>query len=142
MDRDRVTQWHQIRRALRRHDPGDSRDRQRIALGQLAVAQQSNDLSVDDDAAARSRRTNGDVLARHVDHARITTRVQVGEFTQRCRRSSSIVDTMDPASSSVLASGTTTRALAPASDAIRCEPLPPTGVTTYSPFSTETQPRA
>ena len=80
VDRDRVAQRHQVRRALGGLDPRRSRHRDRVALGHPAATQQSRPPRRDEHPPGRRRSADADLLAGDVHHARGTGGVEVGEL--------------------------------------------------------------
>src|SRR5690606_2581979 len=120
VNRQGVTQRHQVRGALGALDTGDARDRQGIALGYAATAQRGDHRGRDEYASGRRGRPGGEVLGRHVDHPGRALVVDVGQLRPvgrrpghySRRRSSRTVSTTWPAATSVTCSGTTIKALA------------------------------
>ena len=77
--RQRMAQRDQIRGAFRRHDAGDARGSQHVALLGIAGNDQIERRLAHDDAAFRDRYTLGGRFGRDVDHAGLTPGVDMGE---------------------------------------------------------------
>ena len=142
-DRDRVAQRHEVRRPLRGLDPGHAGP----PPARRPSARPSPRSSVDHLGASTSTRPaavavrDGDRLGGHVDHPRAARLVEVGEPRRRAGSSVTVTPPLQhhhgrpsppPGDLGDVLRHDRQARWRRARSATRCEPCPPTGVTTYA----------